>query len=453
MKALRLLTLGLLLTCCAQIGVAQDATVIWNYCGLEPVLGCGCDVGSRTPFADNVDAWCIFWDENLNGPDATDDLVPVGTLPGEASYSCQPFNGMDFCGMEGNFFADPAWQIGTMPVAPDQPVYYLKISGANCCWTSDTFRVTTGPQFINLTIENFDCSNTACPTGVAPSAPTNVQVSDDQYCTAVSVTWDHSGEGLTGFGVFYRVNSTDDWTFAVPRPADARDAEFAVCADGSVEVGVVAINGAQQSDHTIGVGRTFLRHFATPGYTQTSDQITMFFTSPPQGVRCGARLYFDLWCGGQFVTRMCEVTDPDLLLITELTCDKPAVQSTSCMIVMHDSSTSGDFGTGCGFTDTLEIVLPSDEQPIVPREFALAQNYPNPFNPSTVIEYSLPRDGEVDLAIFNLMGQRVATLVNGKMTAGSYRADWNAESMATGMYFYRLQMGSEVLTRKMLLMK
>jgi len=452
MKTLRLLTLALAIFVCAGASVAQDVTAVITYCGItDNLLGCGCDSGSRVPFADNAASWCMFWDRTANGIDANDQPVNPDSIG--ANFSCQSFNGEVFCGQVGNFYADPAFQLNTLPIAPDQPVFFIKISGANCCWVSDTFRLGSGFQTIDLTSNNFDCSSAPCPVGAAPTAPTNVQVSDDQYCTSVSVTWDHDGENVTGFNLFYRLNSSDEWTFAVPATAAARDAEFAVCADGSVEVGVVTVNGSQQSDPAVGVGRTFLRHFATPAYAQDGDQLTMYFTSPPQGVRCGARLYFDLWCEGSLVNRLCEVTDPDQLLITELTCTIPVVPGPDCMVIMHDSSTSSDFQTGCGFADTVEIVLAGDEQPVLPREFTLAQNYPNPFNPSTVIEYSLPNSGEVDLAVFNLMGQRVATLVSGKMSAGNYRANWNAESMATGMYFYRLQLGSQVITRKMLLMK
>lgn len=89
----------------------------------------------------------------------------------------------------------------------------------------------------------------------------------------------------------------------------------------------------------------------------------------------------------------------------------------------------------------------------IPSVFSLEQNYPNPFNPTTRIRYSLPKSAEVRLDIYNTRGQHVATLVNGKKTAGTHTFTWNAEGCASGMYLYRLQAGNKVLNRKMLLLK
>jgi len=75
----------------------------------------------------------------------------------------------------------------------------------------------------------------------------------------------------------------------------------------------------------------------------------------------------------------------------------------------------------------------------LPMAFALYQNYPNPFNPVTAIEYQLPKFSHVDLSIYNLLGQKVATLVNKKQMAGSYNVEWDASGFASGVYFYRLE--------------
>ena len=102
--------------------------------------------------------------------------------------------------------------------------------------------------------------------------------------------------------------------------------------------------------------------------------------------------------------------------------------------------------------------------PLLPETFVLFQNYPNPFNPSTTIEFTigLSSDGsgiqEVGLDIFNILGQRVNTLVDEKLPSGHYSIEWNSRSfsghrVATGVYFYRLIVGSESETKKMLLIK
>ena len=76
---------------------------------------------------------------------------------------------------------------------------------------------------------------------------------------------------------------------------------------------------------------------------------------------------------------------------------------------------------------------------ILPSAFGLEQNYPNPFNPSTSIRYMLPADSRVVLKVYNLLGQVVATLVNGLQTAGTKEAKWSAGSYSSGIYLYRIE--------------
>jgi hypothetical protein len=95
-------------------------------------------------------------------------------------------------------------------------------------------------------------------------------------------------------------------------------------------------------------------------------------------------------------------------------------------------------------------------QPIssnVPQVFALRQNYPNPFNPVTYIEFDLPKDKFVNLIVFNSLGQEVKTLVNQDLKAGSYKVDFNAGYLPSGVYYYRITAGDFVKTNKMILVK
>jgi hypothetical protein len=89
----------------------------------------------------------------------------------------------------------------------------------------------------------------------------------------------------------------------------------------------------------------------------------------------------------------------------------------------------------------------------VPRTFELSQNYPNPFNPSTVISYQLPVVSEVSLKVYDLLGREVATLVNQRQEAGRYQVVFDASRLASGVYFYRLQAGAFVETRKMMVVR
>lgn len=86
-------------------------------------------------------------------------------------------------------------------------------------------------------------------------------------------------------------------------------------------------------------------------------------------------------------------------------------------------------------------------------KFKLAQNYPNPFNPSTTIKYSIPSSEFVTLKVYDILGNEVSTLVNEEKPAGNYEVNFNALNLPSGAYFYRLQTGSLVETKKMILLK
>ncbi|MBO6792514.1 MAG: T9SS type A sorting domain-containing protein [Balneolaceae bacterium] len=105
------------------------------------------------------------------------------------------------------------------------------------------------------------------------------------------------------------------------------------------------------------------------------------------------------------------------------------------------------------FGITIRPTAVSNETEDSPEVFALEQNYPNPFNPSTTISYSVQEAGAVNISVYNLMGQKVATLVNETKAAGQYNVRWNAAGAASGMYYYRLEAGGQSITRKMTLIK
>jgi len=118
---------------------------------------------------------------------------------------------------------------------------------------------------------------------------------------------------------------------------------------------------------------------------------------------------------------------------------------------------------------TVDVItgLKEPESVNIPAKYTLFQNYPNPFNPKTVISYKLKVKSEVELSIYNLLGQMVATLVNKKQAAGSYQVEWDASEFSSGLYLYQLKAKSQrpkavtangqkqnaVITKKMLLLK
>ncbi|MEK7069352.1 MAG: T9SS type A sorting domain-containing protein [Patescibacteria group bacterium] len=90
---------------------------------------------------------------------------------------------------------------------------------------------------------------------------------------------------------------------------------------------------------------------------------------------------------------------------------------------------------------------------LIPTEFKLEQNYPNPFNPTTTIKFSIPESGNYTLRVYNTLGQEVATLVNEYKIVGNYEINFNAGDLPSGVYMYKLQAGSFVQTKKMILIK
>lgn len=89
----------------------------------------------------------------------------------------------------------------------------------------------------------------------------------------------------------------------------------------------------------------------------------------------------------------------------------------------------------------------------IPVTYALEQNYPNPFNPATTIRYQIPKDGIVTLKVYDLLGAEVATLINEEKAAGTYVVNFDASSLASGVYLYKLQADEFVSVKKMILLK
>ena len=89
----------------------------------------------------------------------------------------------------------------------------------------------------------------------------------------------------------------------------------------------------------------------------------------------------------------------------------------------------------------------------LPKSFGLLQNYPNPFNPTTFIQYQLPKDTRVTLKIYDILGREVATLVDGRQTAGYHEVEFDGSRFASGVYFYRLTTPTYSKVQKMILMK
>ena len=103
--------------------------------------------------------------------------------------------------------------------------------------------------------------------------------------------------------------------------------------------------------------------------------------------------------------------------------------------------------------EEIKNIQTDEADALVPAKESLSQNYPNPFNPSTIIHYEIPNDGLVTLKVYDELGREVKTLVNQYQNKGKYDVNFDASNLASGIYFYRLQSGNFISTKKMLLLK
>ena len=131
----------------------------------------------------------------------------------------------------------------------------------------------------------------------------------------------------------------------------------------------------------------------------------------------------------------------------EIIAQKIGVQNSTSNL--FEISTTADSLTGINIT----LIVTSVEDNFIPPEFELKQNYPNPFNPSTTIEFTLSEVNPVELNIYDALGQKIATLISNTMEAGSYKYQYDASNLTTGIYFYELKVGNNNSVKKMNLIK
>jgi hypothetical protein len=106
---------------------------------------------------------------------------------------------------------------------------------------------------------------------------------------------------------------------------------------------------------------------------------------------------------------------------------------------------------GVTWSSTGAVGVENDDQ--IPTQYSLGQNYPNPFNPSTTIKFQVPNSSFVNLKVYDVLGNEVATLVNEEKSAGSYEVNFDASQLSSGIYFYKLQAGTFLETKKMILIR
>jgi len=124
---------------------------------------------------------------------------------------------------------------------------------------------------------------------------------------------------------------------------------------------------------------------------------------------------------------------------------------------VFDGSTPLTYNSGWTYTNTdtclNNTVSVNNITTEIPREYNLSQNYPNPFNPVTMIKFALPKASFVTLKVYDMLGREVSVLVNGQKSAGQYIVDFDASSLTSGVYFYRLESNDFVEVKRMVVLK
>ena len=134
----------------------------------------------------------------------------------------------------------------------------------------------------------------------------------------------------------------------------------------------------------------------------------------------------------------------------------PPIGSTSAIFAINFNGPNvllGTYSTGVWWRPANEIVSSVTDQHAAPVSYELEQNYPNPFNPSTEIGFQVAGYGQVSLKVYDMLGREVATLVNEELKPGRYERTFDGTGLASGVYYYRIQAGSFVASKKVLLLK
>lgn len=190
---------------------------------------------------------------------------------------------------------------------------------------------------------------------------------------------------------------------------------------------------------------------ALPRYKNTITEEAIAFTEPPADPAAIVSVWYrDTITSASY---WANIPMPDKITSTEFNLAYPTT-----MASYRASAMGQPLGDLRWFNMTIIPTSVAKDENVVPAGYELDANYPNPFNPETWIKYALPIGGRVTLAVYNVLGQRVATLVNGDQDVGSYTVRWNGVAdtgikVASGIYFYQLHAGTFVSTKKMVMAK
>ena len=179
--------------------------------------------------------------------------------------------------------------------------------------------------------------------------------------------------------------------------------------------------------------------------------------TPMSGFSSGDSLHFKFTTpnGGTWKNQVILFNEPQNYSIQQVSGNNPFViipRPFEKAILVVTNSSQENKSYLFSYDITIVATTGVEDDPL-PHHFVLSQNYPNPFNPTTTISFTIPESGDVTVDIFNVAGQKVASLVNGQMNAGSHSVVWDASDFSAGVYFYSIKAGNYTRTMKMTLLK
>ena len=133
--------------------------------------------------------------------------------------------------------------------------------------------------------------------------------------------------------------------------------------------------------------------------------------------------------------------------------DAPATEVNGKIYIIGGSTTSWPSTPASMVEEYTPPVVGVEDPSSIPKEILLHQNFPNPFNPNTTIKYQIPELSFVTIKAYDVLGSEVVTLVDEEKPAGSYDVNFNGTGLSSGIYFYRLQAGNFIHSKKMILLK
>jgi hypothetical protein len=156
--------------------------------------------------------------------------------------------------------------------------------------------------------------------------------------------------------------------------------------------------------------------------------------------------------GGMYVSLILRTSDGGKTWLKQSTPSTSSLRSV-WFTDANNGTVVGDYGTILRTTNGGITFIGKENNIPNPQEFILSQNYPNPFNPLTTINYSIPKQSNVTIKVYNILGKEILTLVNENKPQGNYSVEFNANNLSSGVYFYMMKTNEFIQTKKMVLLK